>query len=361
MNQNSNLTPKLSAIMCDGMGWFSKNDYKRMLLLYDEIHYLLPQTLVEFRDVTGRQQYMGFPLALQNDPTFKIHHYEPDQNTLDMILLAARQDVGNTNFDVTVKSIPEFERIYAWRVINADGHLGAGKSISLAPDEVSLAHAILLNKFLMAADQLDCIPITGKPYIHALISEKYRQGVEIIKKVQPDLLPIPLQSKQISFNPIARQIMSSIVPDAELDSRTDAEILKYKEENKELFEQFSYTVRQLVSKVHSLPLSKDFEREVKELANTEVWREQKEIERELRSAWEGFFKGAVKAVISGAVSGAITAGIAPLLSLGSISIASSLVAASTVAPWATSELISFLEKRKKAQQHGLYYLTRFVS
>jgi len=31
-------SPTLSAIMCDGMGWFSDIDYKRMLLTYDEIY-----------------------------------------------------------------------------------------------------------------------------------------------------------------------------------------------------------------------------------------------------------------------------------------------------------------------------------
>jgi hypothetical protein len=79
----------------------------------------------------------------------------------------------------------------------------------------------------------------------------------------------------------------------------------------------------------------------------------------LRSAWENFFKSVGKAVVGGAVSGAVTVGIAPLLSLGSITIASILAAASTAVPWATSELISILERRKKAQEHGLYYLARF--
>jgi len=37
-----------------------------------------------------------------------------------------------------------------------------------------------------------------------------------------------------------------------------------------------------------------------------------------------------------------------------------IAAATAIAPWATSELIDFLDKRKQAQQHGLYYLMKFA-
>lgn len=358
--QNSMPSPVLSAIMCDGIGWFSQNDYKRALLIYDEIHYLLPQKSVKFRDVSGREEIMHFPVTFYENLSFQIQYYEPDHSLLDLIVLAAKNDSSNVYFQATVEAIPLYDRIYTWRVTNTDGSLGRGKSLNLSPDEYSLAHAVLLNKFLLAADHLGCIPITGKPYIHALISEKYRTGISLLQKDRPDILPAALQTRQSRFNPVAIELVSSIVPDSELEKRTEPEILEYKENNRELFERFSYTMRQLVSKVHSLPASADFGAEVKELASTEVWRERTDIERELRSAWESFFKSTIKAIVGGVASGAITAGIAPFLSLGSITIASILAGVSTAAPWATSELLDLLEKRKKAQEHGLYYLTRFV-
>ena len=353
-------SPVLSAIMCDGMGWFSQNDYKRALLIYDEIHYLLPHKPVKFRDISGREEIMHFPVTYYENLSFRIRYYEPDHSLIDPIVLAAKNDSSNVNFQAAVETIPLDDRIYTWRVTNTDGSLRAGKSLNLSPDEYSLAHAVLLNKFLLAADHLGCIPITGKPYIHALISEKYRTGISLLQENRPDLLPTALQMRHSQFNPVAIELVSSIVPDTELEKKSESEILEYKEKNRKLFERFSYTMRQLIRRVHSLPTSVDFGAEVKELLNTEVWREKTDIERELRSAWESFFKSTIKAIVGGVASGAVTAGIAPFLSLGSITIASILAGVFAAAPWATSELVDFLEKRKKAQEHGLYYLTRFV-
>jgi len=338
------------------MGWFSETDYKRMLLLYDEIYYLIPRTPVEFEDIYGQRQFMYFPIVFHENPSCKVYHYEPDPNIRNLILAAAKNDVSNPKFKMAVKSIPQRERIYTWRVTNADGDLGGGKSLGLMPDQDARAHAVLLNKFLLAADRLNCIPITGKSYIHGLISEKYRIGIESLRETRPDLLPLPLQTGQIRLNPVASRIVSSVVPDVELEKRTETEILAYKDRNKALFERFSYTVRQLVDQVNSLPLSEDFEAEVEDLVNTEVWREQKAVEQELRFAWENFFKSTIKAVVGGVVA----VGITPFLSLGSITIGSVIAAATAIAPWATSELIDFLDKRKQAQQHGLYYLMKFA-
>jgi hypothetical protein len=183
--QNNSPSPKLSAIMCDGMGWFSHTDYKRVMLFYDEIYYLTPRQPVMFRDISGAERFMHFPILLREDPSFKIHYYEPDQNTRDLILLASKNDLAHPQFQAAVEAIPVRDRIYTWRIVNTDGDLGGGESIGITPDQQPLAHALLLNKFLLAADQLGFIPITGKSYIHTMIVEKYRIGIEGLS----DLLP----------------------------------------------------------------------------------------------------------------------------------------------------------------------------
>jgi phage portal protein BeeE len=43
-----------------------------------------------------------------------------------------------------------------------------------------------------------------------------------------------------------------------------------------------------------------------------------------------------------------------------MSVASVLAGAASVTPWAISELIQIIEKRKQAEQHGMYYLLNFV-
>jgi len=342
--------------MCDGMGWFSDIDYKRMLLTYDEIYYLLPHNLVPFEEVGGKKQSLFFPIVFRKNPSFIVHYFTPDDKSRQLLFSAAQADLSNPKFTQVVTAIPRSEQLYTWRVVNADGDIGSGQSVSLSPRQEQLAHAILLNKFLLAANALKSIPITGKPYIHGLISEKYIFGVEHLRAEMPDLLPPSLRTGAVKHNPVVSRIISTLVPDEELEKRSEADIVRFKEQNKVLFQRYSYAVRDLVNRVSALPFTDDFDSEVDELIGTEVWKEKTEIEKELRSAWEGLFKSAIKS----AVAGLVGVGIAPFLSLGAIILASVVAASIAISPWVTSELIEFIETRTKAQEHGLYYLMKFA-
>lgn len=350
-------SPTLSAVMCDGMGWFTRLDYKRALLTYNEIFYLLPHDTVSFTDVSGDQRSIYFPVVFRDNPAFKIHFFMPDSQSLQLIFAAAQADISNPQFTQVVDAIPRNERLYTWRVVNADGDIGSGRSVTLSPNQDPLAHAILLNKFLLAAAALKSIPITGKPYIHGLISEKYRFGLQGLRDKMPDLIPSSLRAGPIKHNPVVSRIIETLVPDEELENRSEADIVRFRERNVVLFESYSYAVRGLVSRINALPLSADFETEVSDLIATEVWKEKTEIEKELRSAWKGLFQSAIKS----AVGGAVGVGIAPFLSLGATTLASVATASIAISPWATSKLIEFIESRKKAQEHGLYYLMKFAT
>jgi hypothetical protein len=58
----------------------------------------------------------------------------------------------------------------------------------------------------------------------------------------------------------------------------------------------------MVMQVTSLPASVNFDREVQQLLNSELWRAKAAVEDELRTAWESFFKAAVKSAVSGAIA-----------------------------------------------------------
>lgn len=349
------ISPNLSAIMCDGMGWFSAVDYKRMLLTYDEIYYLLPKDLVPF-NIGGIKQNIYFPVVFREKPSFRIHSFSPDDKLRQLILASAHADLKNPKFADAINTIPQNEKFYTWKVVNADGDVGSGHSLDLDSNQVNLAHAILLNKFLLAANALKSIPITGKPYIHGLISEKYNFGIERLRTEIPNILPPQLRTGAIKHNPVVSKIISALVPDDELEKRSETDIVQFKERNKVLFQRYSHTAREMVNKVSVLPMTSDFDSEVDDLIETEVWKEKSEIEKELRSAWDGLFKSAIKSTVAGLIG----VGIVPFLSLGAITLASVATASVAISPWVTSELIDFVETRKKAQEHGLYYLMKFA-
>lgn len=337
--------------MCDGMGWFSPTDYKRMLLLYDRIYYLVPSETASFRDIDGATRFMVIPKAI-NRVGFEFSSYKPDPSISELMLQSANADAARPSFQSLIAQIPESERLYTWRIATADADLGQGKALDLLPEQQALAHGLLLNKFLIAADSLGAIPITGKAYIHGLLADKYTAATAGALRGQPQFR----HAQDLKLSPAAASIINALVPDSDLDRRSEQDILAYKDKNRKMFEAFSYAVRKLVKQIAAMPSSSDFHDQVSELINTEVWHEKTEIEEALRSAWSAFFKNAIKSSVAGAVS----LGIAPLLSLKDLSMAGLLTGAATLAPWMTAELIGFLGERKKARSHGLYYLMNFA-
>ena len=361
-------TPKLNAIMCDGMGSFSDTAYKRMLLAFDQIYYLLPADTVEFRDVTGRAAHLYFADRVRTpSPVFTPCSHELDEARLGAIVRAAEADLAADALRTVVAGIPDDELLYTWRVVNADAGLAGGRSIGLAPEQTGLAQLLLLNKFLVAADAHNSIPITGKDYVHRLLTLKYRHAQRTLTASAPDLLPPELRRADLGHGPFVTRLVSDFVSDRDLDARSFSEIVEYRDRNATLFEEFSLSVRTFVNEIESLPTEAAFKRDVDDILETKVWQAQKEIERELRSAWDSLFKSGVKeAVRSDAfkttlktVGSALAVGVLPHLSAGMLTWASVLAAGGAVAPWLLAELIERGGKQREARRHGLYYLLGF--
>jgi hypothetical protein len=364
-------TPKLNAMMCDGMGSFSDTDYKRMLLAFDQIYYLLPEESVEFRDVTGRPAHLWFPARLRAETTvFTPCSYALDAPRLEAVLRASEADLTADALRAAVGEIPADERLYAWRVVNADAGFAGGRSIGLSPDQTGLAQ-LLLNKFLVATDVHRSVPITGKRYVHRLLTLKYQHAERAIARSAPDVLPSQLRRTDLGHGPFVMRLISEFVSDAELEIRSFSEIAEYKRRNVALFEEFSRSVRLLVRKIESLPTEAAFQRDVSDILETEVWRAHRDLEREMRSAWDTLFRSGVKEAIKSdrlkvaaataakAAGSAVAVGVLPHLSPGALTWASVLAAGGAVAPWLIAELVEAVGKRRDAHRHGLYYLVGF--
>lgn len=179
--------PVLSAMMCDGLGWFDDLDYKRMLLAFDEILYLLPQHLAGFRDTRGELRAVVFPGWLSQSAAVTVHHFVPNASQRELIHAAAAVDKMSEGFRASVAAIPEHERSYTWKIACADGDLTEGRdTVGLAQDQEDLAHGLLLNKFLLAADHARCVPISGKRYIHRMLSAKIRAAIHGVRARVPN-------------------------------------------------------------------------------------------------------------------------------------------------------------------------------
>jgi hypothetical protein len=362
------VSPVLSAMMCDGMGWFSEADYKRILLAYDQVYYLLPEKTVDFRDVDGNTRTMVFPPRFQATREFVVQAFRPDDSLRELLMVASRADAADSEFAHAVAGIPSGERLYTWRAVNSDGDVTAGGSLGLKRDEDAVAHAVLLNKFLLAADRAGCIPITGKPYIHALLSVKYRRAVSNLAAHLPAVVPLAFRDTDIRHDAVLQRVVSVFVSDEQLSHQTFDDILGFKAANRQLFEKFSILTRSLVNAVKSLPSERTFSRDVEEIISTEVWKKKVEVESELRAAWHDAFKGGLKDsvksdVFNNAVKaglGGIALGVVPALTLGSLPMAALLVPAAAATSWALSEAVDYFGKRSAVREHGLYYLMRFV-
>lgn len=349
--------PTLTAVMCDGMGWFRSVDYKRALLVYDKIYYLLPRESALFTDVTGDEGTIVFPSTTSGMPAgFEITHFEPNRETRTLAVEAAKLDVADESFVQAVAAIPESERLYTWRAVNADGDVGSGKTLGLAPGDQALAHGILLNKFLLAAAELGSVPITGKPYIQELLSAKYALASRAVAAKLPQLAGEAPAEPSARHQAVLDGLVGAIVSDEELERRSEAEIVEFKTRQRALFESFSLSARRLVARVRSLPGTKPFDRELEDLIATDLWKEKREIEDALSAAWRSFFGSAAKSA-----TGALVAiGLAPLVSLPTLTVGAVLAAVGAAAPWLVEQAVDLLEKRKDASGHGVYYLMKFA-
>lgn len=362
------ISPALSAMMCDGMGWFEEADYKRILLTYDRVYYLLPQLTVEFRDVHGSLRNMLFPVRFESAEEFEVQSFRPDDSVRELLIDASRADAADSGFRQDVAQIPPEERLYTWRVVNADGDISGGRSLGLKPEEEVLAHAILLNKFLLAADSAACIPISGKHYIHALLSRKFQRALANVADRVPEALPVALRDKDVRHDAVLQQVVSALVSDEELNHRTYGDILTFKAANRQLFERFSLLTRSLVDAVRTLPSERTFARDVEDLVNTRVWSEKAEVDEALRAAWRTAFSSGAKHVVKGDMFetavrpglAGVALGVVPGLTLASLPMAALLGPAVAVASWALLQAVEYFQKRNEAQQHGLYYIMRFT-
>jgi hypothetical protein len=361
------ITPALTALMCDGMGSFSDADYKRMLLAFDRIYYLLPEGPVEFLDVTGRPLQVLFPAGVRGET----EAFVPCGHALDdahrrALLAATDADLTTDALRAAAAAVPRDELLYTWRLVNADGGFGNGRSIGLDAGEMARAQLLLLNKFLLAADARSCVPITGKGYVHRLLTLKYQQATRALAEHLPDLLPPRPHGADLRHGPFVMRLISELVPDAELEARPLAEIVAYKRRNAALFEAFSLTVRDLVRELESLPAERSFERDVAEVLATRVWKARREMERELRSSWDEFFLSGMKEAIRSDGAKAVAAfvgptlafGVLPQLSHATIALSPALGVAG-VASWVAAELLGTFAKQREARKNGLYYLLGF--
>jgi hypothetical protein len=103
-------------MMCDGLGVFSDLDFKRALLLYDSILYLLPEHTVRFPGITGKRQSLLYPLSLYERQEFAVHHFTPPSDLQPLVTAAARADVTDSAFAGIVDQLSEAERLYTWSV-----------------------------------------------------------------------------------------------------------------------------------------------------------------------------------------------------------------------------------------------------
>ncbi len=237
---------------------------------------------------------MMFPVLDTHNTAYTPHSFRPSEPETEILRAAACADSHNSEVQRIVAGIPDSELLYTWRAANSDADLGGGRSMALAPDAMITAHTLVLNKFLLAADAANAVPITGKPYIHALLAAKFRLGADAIRAHAPDALPTGLRSSDIASGEVFRGIVSALVPDERLAACSFEEIVGFKRANAKLFDRLSLMLRTLLGEIRSLPADASFKRDLADIVNTSVWKEKAGIEVAIRAAWMDSFRDALE-------------------------------------------------------------------
>ena len=334
--------PTLTAMMCDGLGWFTPLDFKRALLVFESIEYLLPADTVAFRDLDGTERWLMFPQRLHQSKAFSIRQDAIDPEFSDGIINCAFADAKDAAFRETVESIPAADRLYAWRVASSDATFSPLLRDVPRDDGETLAHALLLNRFLITADLSNQMPISGRPHIRRLLASKLAAARDL-----SGLRP----ATAAKIQPVSLALVEAFIADDDLAQATDEEIVAYKQTNALLFRQFTSELVQISNAIKELPLDQQFPSALKELQMTDLWRRRNDVAADLRDAWTSFFKTAAKSTAAALLG----LGVIPGMPLSAIA----LTAASASATWAVPDLIELLGRRRKVRRHGMYYLMNF--
>ena len=210
----------LTATMLDGFGWFPEAKYRRTLLLFDRIRYVLPAY------VSGLMP----PPWVYERPDFEAIEYESTPTEVGNRLERAQADARQVGFQKLFASVPDDEAAYALQVTSADCELRSDNRMLVRDPIVAVSY--LAEKLLDHCHASGGIPIVGQDHASHILAFKSARRI-----VSPLSASAVLSVQQATaLQTVAAGLSYAFVSDSDLSATTLERILRYKNDNRGLLE-----------------------------------------------------------------------------------------------------------------------------
>jgi hypothetical protein len=210
----------LTASMLDGFGWFPEERYRRTLLLFDNIRYVLPDY------VSG----LMAPPWVYGRPDFEPVEHRSDSSDVRERLERAELGARDVGFQQAFEAVPDDDAAYALRVVAADRELRFD-SRSLVEEPI-VAVSYLAEKLLDHCHVSGSIPVVGQDYASRILAFKSAQRLG----GPPSSGDILTGQQATALHTVAAGLSYTFVSDADLLATSPERILQYKTSNRELLE-----------------------------------------------------------------------------------------------------------------------------
>lgn len=362
--------------------------YKRSLLLYDELH-VFDRPAISFGSFGSAGQ--GSPLRHMPDrlcgTSFRIICHEPLQGLIDDALeTVIAADVCDPRFrSEFLKHF--FGGEFAWHFLAPDAMYSkdrravAGSDVRAMMARLDWSHvdfdferlksadpermfrsgdseslelelmffmskaSHVLNNLLVNSVTTPAVPFTDIPAYHDLLLAKYDRVAATEQMELPS---------GVKLTYLAHTAMDALLTPEVLDRCSVEDIVKYRDQNRALLEDFRIYMREVQQKIECEPATAEFQREVDRLLDLELLPLAKEYRDGISRAWEKLF-GSIE--VRGAQTAAALAAVClvempfeQLLTVG---------AATAGAGWLSQSVVDFINERREVRRNnGLSYLLR---
>jgi hypothetical protein len=244
--------------MIDGFGWFTKADYLRTWLFFDEVEYVLPRIC---------RPPLAYPREVLASERHRIAHTDLPPSCLDVLVEQTTMDASSAELRDLVASMPGRDRDYAAFVVGSDGELdGVPERLRTS---TPWAIAFLANKLIFHAWLTDTVPIMGRRYGQRFLAQKLAD-------------PSRKMVRSASF---AAGLSLGFIGDDRLAATPFARLADWKRDHRALLERHQKHMLAVAAAYGELAEGPALDAQVAKL-RAEALREREQLEVDARLAWQ---------------------------------------------------------------------------
>ena len=326
--------------MLDGFGWFPQERYRRTLLLFDSIQYVLPTY------VSG----LMAPPWVYNQADFEAVEYQSDARRVRERLECAEIDAHGVGFRRLFESVPEDDAAYALNIVTSDRAMRLGNRPLIQEPIVAVSY--LAEKLLDQCAANGRVPVVGQDYAATILAFKSARRL-VTPANSSAVLTVP---QATALNNVAAGLSYAFVSDSVLRRTTTQRILEFKASNRELLERHQMHLISVAQRFAEIaPDDARFAIEMMALRQ-QALAERMAMERDAREAWRS-------AGLQLAEKGLLVAGGGMLTALSLIGTKSLVEVAATTLPamlgaaaFAGVQALKAWDKTRKVRTVAISYL-----